>query len=285
MHDQQVQQNLAMVCKLIRQIKCIIFWEECYITFWIVSASLLLGTIFLFVPWFFIIQWSARVLVWTFFGPWMKFVDVFYLGRQDQTGALDSLARVEMERWKRQKTARMKARINVENEQKLRAMKEYMFGRFVTRVPVLKEDRYRDMPLPDSSATPYVANLLPLSELAMLEAGYKRKRLIGQHIIGNMIPRVRPAVFGTHVFRCHISNGRDVPLQIETQGLTDAPVGRATAKPRLVDRREPGGKLTMGPSTLSAYTQIGFLVFAAGILTWLGVPTISHLTMLVLKRT
>ena len=185
----QIQQNLAVVCRTVRHIKYILFWEECYITFWIVSLSILLGVVFLFVPWFFLLQWSARILVWTFLGPWMKLVDVLVV-RRWQIGAFGDF----MATWDRLRgdAARSfsEARLRLENAEKLTAMKEYMFGRFVTRVPVLKEDRYRDMPLPKSSAVPYKLPSLPLSELAMQEAGYKRKRMIGQHIMGDMIPQV-----------------------------------------------------------------------------------------------
>ena len=67
--------------------------------------------------------------------------------------------------------------------------------------------------------------------------------------------------------------------QLEGHGRTDAPIGRATAKPRLVNRDEPGGKVTIGSTTADAYAQIGFLVVAAGLLTWMGVPAISHLAL------
>jgi hypothetical protein len=70
-----IQQNLGMLCRYLRHAGYIITWEECYISFWATTACFLLSFIFLFVPWFFILRWTARLVVWAVFGPWMKLVD------------------------------------------------------------------------------------------------------------------------------------------------------------------------------------------------------------------
>jgi hypothetical protein len=187
-----VQQNLALICRYVRNLKFIIFWEECYIAFWVVTGCLVLGTIFLFVPWLFLMQWSARVGVWTVFGPWMKLVDVFYVSKIEPPTEEDMEQRKAKERERRRLASAAviaEARVKRENTVKLKAMKSYMFGKYVTRVPTLKEDRYRDMPLPESTAVPYAVQRVPLSELAMQEAGYHRTRLPGQHLVGDMIPK------------------------------------------------------------------------------------------------
>jgi hypothetical protein len=115
----------------------------------------------------------------------MKIVDLVVVSRLHVKISCDSILK------RRGNTmALMKTRVDHEDAVKLRAMKEYMFGKFVTRVPVLKEDRYRDLPLPESSAAPYQLSLQPLAELAMQDVGYRRKRLVGQHITGKMIPQV-----------------------------------------------------------------------------------------------
>jgi hypothetical protein len=188
-----VQQNLAMVCRYVRNTKYIIFWEECYISFWITTGCLLVSLLFLFVPWGFLIKWGARLFVWALFGPWMKLVDIYYVS-EIESRTDEEVARLKHKARERHRLATTaavsEARVKRENAAKLKAMKKQMFGKFITRVPVLKEDRYRDIPLPDSMATPYRPEPLPLSELAMQEAGYHRTRLPGQHITGDMIPRV-----------------------------------------------------------------------------------------------
>jgi hypothetical protein len=189
-----VQQNLAMVCRYVRHTKYIILWDECYLTFWITTGCLLVSLLFLFVPWGFLIKWGARLFVWALFGPWMKLVDIYYV-REIESLTEDDIAKQKHTARELRKLATTaavsKARVKRENAAKLKAMKKQMFGKFITRVPVLKEDRYKDIPLPDSMATPYQPEPLPLSELAMQEAGYHRTRLPGQHLTGDMIPKVR----------------------------------------------------------------------------------------------
>lgn len=188
----------------------------------------------------------------------MKLVDVYYLQKQQPLSLEDMAKKREAARQKRKEATSAllsEARVKRENAAKLKAMKKHMFGKFITRVPVLKEDRYRDTPLPESTAVPYKAELLPLSEVAMQEAGYNRKRVPGQHLVGDMIPRV------------------------EDVGFTEAPTGQATARPGLVDKSGPGGAVGGGPeSDMQAYAKIGSVVVGAAIVSWCVVPVFSSLT-------
>ena len=253
-----VQQNLAMIVRYLRHARHIVSWEECYLSFWVTIGCFLLSFVCAFVPWFFIIHWSARVFVWVLFGPWMKLVDIYVIKATKPLTAEEQASKREADRLKRKEATSAllaEARIKRENAAKLKAMKKYMFGKFITKVPVLKEDRYRDTPLPDSTAVPYKAELLPLSEVAMQEAGYNRKRVPGQHLVGDMIPR------------------------IEDIGFTEAPTGQATARPRLVDRSGPGGAVGSGPeSDVQAYAKIGSVVVGAAVVSWFVVPFFSALT-------
>ena len=188
-----MQQNLAMICRYIRHVKYILCWEECYISFWITAACILLSVVSFFIPWFFIIKWSSRLIVWTIFGPWMKLADIYYFSVQkiesdSEHAKRETKEKEEHLKWHTERLAA--ARVKREDAAKLKAMKKYMFGKFIVRVPVLKEDRYRDLPLPDSTAEPFTPKPRPLSELAMEEVGYRKTRLPGQHLEGDMIPRV-----------------------------------------------------------------------------------------------
>ncbi|KAL7573033.1 hypothetical protein ACA910_018725 [Epithemia clementina (nom. ined.)] len=252
-----VQKNLAMLCKYLRLVRWIVYWEECYLSFWFTLGCFLISIAFLFVPWFFIMKWTSRLIVWSLLGPWMKLLDIFYFHK------LKNLSEVELE--KKKKAAREKrrlanegylseARIKREKAAKLQSMKTYMFGKFIARVPVLKEDRFKDIPLSESYAVPYKPVQLPLSEIAMQEAGYHRTRLPGQHLVGDMIPHM------------------------ETVSFTDAPVGQAIKQRKLVDRDAPAGILFSGPeSTTQAYIKIGSLVLLSSIITWFAVPFFSGL--------
>lgn len=182
------QLALGMFCRILRFVKNVVIWEEAYFSFWVVSACIFLSLACMFIPWFFIIRWSARFCVWTVFGPWMKLVDIFWDKIKESIGDTDSMwEQVEAARYSNAKSER---RVKKENAKKMKIMKQYMFGKFSMEIPILKLDRYADVPLPDSSAMPHRAKELTLAELAMEEAGYKRTRLPGQNLIGEMVPRV-----------------------------------------------------------------------------------------------
>lgn len=189
-----IQQYLGITCNIMRFIKNVIIWEESYFAALISLASIVLAVALAFVPWAFIFRWTSRIIVWTVFGPWMKAVDIFYVSK------IKPLTEEEMEaqeheakllRQERTRAAALEAKIAREDAKKLKDMKKYMFGKFITHVSVLKLDRFRDVPLPCSSATPCDQKSLPMSELAMKEAGKDRTRIPGQQLVGTMIPKVR----------------------------------------------------------------------------------------------
>lgn len=187
------QVYLVIVCRLLRYVRNVVLWEECYLSFWLTLGCMVLSVVSLFVPWFFFVRWTSRIIIWTVFGPWMKLADIYYWTPIENM-TLEEIAKQKEERKKlRQKyltEAVEKARIERERAQKLKAMKKFLFGKFIMKVPVLKEDRHCDFPLPESSAVPYSPKPLALAELAMKEAGYHRIRIPGQHLEGDMIPTV-----------------------------------------------------------------------------------------------
>jgi len=188
-----IQQYLDLAVGYVRIVRNIVIWDEAYMSFWITTGCFVLAVVFYFLPWVFMLQWTARIVVWVLFGPWMKAVDVFYYSKIKPLTE-EELARKQREadkaRLLKRKDAVREARIQKENAAKLKAMKKIMFGKFVTKVPVIKQDRHHDFPLAESSATPYHPEPQSLAELAMKEAGYHRTRMPGQHLVGVMIPRV-----------------------------------------------------------------------------------------------
>jgi hypothetical protein len=250
-----VQLLLGVVCGILRFIKHVMSWEEAYFSFWVTIGSTFLAFACLFVPWFFLMRWTSRIIVWVVFGPWMKLVDVFYVSKLKPETEEERILREEKERQDRRlltSQAAHEARQVRENAAKMRDMKQFMFGKFAMKVPILKQDRYCDVPLPESSAAPYEQKALTLAALAMQEAGYNRVRLPGQTLVGDMIPRV------------------------ETNAFTAAPTGKATASPEKLARDTPGGGAkSSSESTATAYAHIGSLVAVAGIITFFGVPILA----------
>jgi len=254
-----IQQNLSLLLQRLRYIRFVIFWEECYFSFWVTTACFVLSFAFLFVPWIFLLRWATRIFVWLIFGPWMKLVDILYFSENEAPTEEQLLIKKKANIIKRKlatSVAVEEARIKREDAAKLKAMKTFMFGKYITKVPVLKQDRYRDSPLPESTAVPYVAKPKTLAELAMREAGYRRTRLPGQHLAGDMIPRVAAIAF------------------------TDAPTGQPTLHPNLLDKNGPVGSLLVkgSDSTASAYVKLGSVFALASFFTWFSVPFLGLIT-------
>jgi hypothetical protein len=250
-----LQQNLAMICRYVRHVRHVISWQECYIAFWITAGCVLLSIICVFIPWFFIWKWTARIAVWTVFGPWMKLVDIYYVSKIKPLTAEETEQKKQKARelrFMQTQSAVAEARKKREEQIKLKDMKRCLFGKYTIRVPVLKEDRYRDLPTANSHAKPFVKGSQALSEVAMYDAGYHKDRLPGQHLVGNMIPK------------------------IETIGFTEAPIGQPTAHTTMIDKNQPGGFAgTISDSATAAYLKLGSLVFSAAVITWFGVPILA----------
>ena len=137
------QQTLQFLCGQIRYLKRILNWDRCFISFWITTGCFLSSFIFYFIPWPFLIKWTARIIVWVFFSPLMKIVDKFQ--HSEEVGESNFL-----------KARRKEVAINIENMVKLKDFKRFLFGNYILTMPhFLQPDRYVDMPLPWSSAKPF----------------------------------------------------------------------------------------------------------------------------------
>ena len=82
----------------------------------------------LILPWGFILTWIGRIVVWTFLGPHMKFVDLFLRANEKKDGRLHEL----IENFDIQSNG---ARLRREKALKVKDMKEVAFGKFSVQVP------------------------------------------------------------------------------------------------------------------------------------------------------
>eukprot|EP00536_Pseudo-nitzschia_multiseries_P015431 jgi/Psemu1/246838/estExt_Genewise1.C_8860010 len=246
-----IQLMLGILVRSIRFTKHVFTWQEAYFSFWVTTGSLVMAILCLFVPWFWCIKWGSRIFAWTIFGPWMKLLDIYYFSLIKPETDEERQRREEMERL-RQKLATteaiMETRIVRENAAKAKAMKRYMFGRYALRIPILKQDRYVDMPLAESFATPYEERNFSLAELAMQEAGKNRVRIPGQTLVGDMIPHV------------------------EENGFTLAPTGRAALHTEKLSKHAPGAR-----GKMTNKTRIIVAVAVAIAFTYFGTPMIGSL--------
>jgi hypothetical protein len=181
-----LQHNLGLVCRVLRIISSVMTWNESFMAFNIVNACLAAGIVFLFIPWEFLVRWTIRILIWVTLGPWMKLIDIYYVQKLSEEGdnhakKFHELAATKMKTVNATRRAIMMRR---EDVTKLRAMKRYMFGKYVTKVPQFKEYRYPDVPCPESKAMP-----------RKFESQRKiTKRTNGQRLEGSMIPTWGDAV-------------------------------------------------------------------------------------------
>ena len=124
-----IQKVLGQVCRILWIVRSVIMWDECYLAFAIWNGCLLLGVAFLWIPWSLIVKWTARILIWTLLGPWMKLVDLFVLPRilgtdvKDKDEALHNMAREKMKNIGVAREIILRKREEILKE---RAMKRYM---------------------------------------------------------------------------------------------------------------------------------------------------------------
>lgn len=258
-----IHHYLRATCIFLRVSKNILVWEESYISFWIASACFVLSFAVFFVPWGFLIQWTLRIIVWCTLGPWMKLADIYYFSRlEEETDEQKKhrMGQLELERQRRLEKQKLEAQLVREKSTKLKDFKQYMFGEHICKVNILKKDRYYDLPLPTSSSVKFNPKSQSLGELAMQEAGYRRHRVDGQQLDGEMIP---------------MRHGNPA---------TEAPTGKPTKKTDLLEKGSPAVLYNGNDSYSAAAIKVGSILVGAGAITWFGVPLFVYLVRLVMPE-
>jgi hypothetical protein len=117
----------------------------------------------------------------------MKLLDIFYIQKMNKDGESDAELFKELAKKKLEAVGAAREMLMMKKEEitKLRAMKKFMFGKFVTRVPQFKEYRYPDVPRTESSAAPIKSYHPPVTTI---------KKSHGQTLVGHMIPTWGDAV-------------------------------------------------------------------------------------------
>ena len=184
-----IQQYLGMACEGLRLLRNVVLWDESYIAFLLSAGSLVLGIVSLFVPWAFITRWTSRIIAWGVFGPHMKLVDIFYYSKLQSSLEDDKKAMLANLAAQQEYAANlaMMARIQKEDAVKLRDLKQILYGNFMTKIPLFSTERFHDIPMHSSVATPYKKS----EENATRDLP---KRIDGQALVGSMIPKVSNSV-------------------------------------------------------------------------------------------
>lgn len=178
-----IQIQLRQVVYALRTGKSIVLWNESYYAFWLTTACLLVSFIFIFIPFGFILRWTTRIVVWITLGPWNRIIDKYYFRTNpNMTDAeRDEALRLRLKaRYEEALKSTTNFFIRKEDAMKMKRMKQFMFGKFLVRVPRFCEDLYEDYPLPSSSGIPFDPKATtPVSV---------KERKFGQALCGDMIP-------------------------------------------------------------------------------------------------
>jgi len=182
---------LKMIVKYLRLGRNFLSWKSGY-TAVITTRCIMFASAWLILPMNTILQWIARILIWSFLGPWMKFVDLRYFrpwyetkeellerirnGADNEDSGLPDLESIlENETFRKMTKA---GRVKAEDLYKLRDMRTLLFGAYSESIPVTDNSQYPAIPLPNSTAvrTEWVVD--PQSR------GY---HVPGQLLSGNMV--------------------------------------------------------------------------------------------------
>eukprot|EP00536_Pseudo-nitzschia_multiseries_P008187 jgi/Psemu1/197457/e_gw1.204.74.1 len=178
-----IQKLLYKLCVVLRIATSVALWRDSYAAFWIVTMCFLGSFIASWIPWAFLIKWGFTIFVWTLFGPWMKLVDIYYVRPKQNLTPKGRAAKLEVDYKQRYNLLLWSEwnsnRIYRENAMKMKDMKRYMFGKYLMRVPILKEERFPSVPAISSSSVPYNAHPRPVNVV---------RRIHGQRLWGDMVP-------------------------------------------------------------------------------------------------
>ena len=175
----QVLEVLETILFWVRFIRNVVLWEQYYLAFFACISCYVLAVLFLFVPFKFLIYWCMRILIWIFLGPWMKIVDFFW---DSKIKPAIEIMRKEAVEQGFESSIKLR-RIKKENATKEKEFKQLMFGRYITKVPIIKAEKHHQFPLPHSTARP-----IKKPEQHTREAMKNSKRVLGQYLVGELIP-------------------------------------------------------------------------------------------------
>jgi hypothetical protein len=173
----KVQGIVGNVCRIFRLVDTIVTWEESDLAFFLTLALILVGIFVVFIPWAFVLTWTGRIAVVLLLGPQNKIVDLFYYRHIPSDE--QKIRKLFMERM-------LKARVNQEDNRKLKAYRQVLYGKYSTSVPAIVWTPHNDFPRPDSTARYHGAasNIVPRTKDLV-----KCPFVPGQRLFGHIIPR------------------------------------------------------------------------------------------------
>lgn len=166
----KIQGIVGTFIRLCRAIDCIVTWEESSLAFWITTILLLIGVLFLFVPWVFLLKWTSRIAVVLFLGPQNKILALLLARKESDESRLRQMY----------KERRFRARCRQEENSKLKSFRHVVFGKYGSVVPDIKWSPHLDRPCPESEASAIKEPTVDTDEGPCIP---------GQKLHGLMVPR------------------------------------------------------------------------------------------------
>lgn len=186
---------LKYICQYARLYLALINWQG-YYTNKVTTMFLAMGTLYLVPHVHHLTWWIVRIVAWTLLGPWMKLLDVYLVHRWFKTS--DELMKIvqscgtpdpdlpDFEQLLESEVflnMSKSGRVIGENAIKLKDMREHIFGQYSEVVPVVDSSRYPSVPLPSSSARPWLVDYEPL-------VTKQESHVPGQELSGSMVLKV-----------------------------------------------------------------------------------------------
>jgi hypothetical protein len=203
---------LKYICQYARMFRTFMSWRT-YSTHIITMRCFMFGTMWLLFPVGTILLWMVRLVVWTLLGPWMKFVDMYWVHPVYQTKeelqqmisqakeeeTIESLSKrlplPDFDSLLASKTFRQlsySGRVNAENLYKLKAMRCFLFGEYSDMIPIRDPSGQVTIPLPASQATSRKEQQKHQQQQQQQQSNEKDiwYHVHGQELHGNMIMNV-----------------------------------------------------------------------------------------------
>ena len=180
-----IQLELGKVVLMLRGVKNIVLWRQSYYAFWATTGCFLASLSICWLPWGWMLRWVIRIAAIGLLGPWMMLVDHFvFREKPDLTPEQREAEMIESirARYAYLEEAATTRQLQKERRKKLKAMKQYLYGKFIQKVPHFIEDEFIDFPLIESTAERYDPKK---------HGGepYIVDRKYGQALTGDMIPK------------------------------------------------------------------------------------------------
>lgn len=159
---------LKAVCKNARKYLRFINWDG-FTANYVVAQCAALAILWLVFPVNHLLWWVCRIFAWTILGPWMKFVDIFFVHSWYKTS--DELAKLVDEGVEEPDPdlpnfqsflesdflaeISLDGRLIAEHAIRVKAMRDVIYGKYSEFVSFMDDSRHESIPRPESSAEPY----------------------------------------------------------------------------------------------------------------------------------